>query len=163
MTALLKDARYALRALFRTRGFAVVAVTTLALGIGANTAIFSVVDAVLLKPLAFRDPDALVRITADFTRRGVEDVGVSAPELFDYRQSGLFESVSGLFPINVNLTEVDEPERIEAQLVSGSYFQLLGVDAAIGRVFGPVDEAAGITEIAVITDALWKRRFGADP
>jgi len=163
MTALLKDVRYAIRALLRARGFSAVAVTTLAIGIGANTAIFSVVDAVLLKPLAFREPDALVRVTADLTKRSSEDVGLSAPEFLDLRdKSGLFENISGLFPINVNLTEVETPERIEAQLVSGSYFQVLGVDAALGRVFSPADEIPGITEIAVITDGLWKRRFGAD-
>src|SRR5215510_12960491 len=92
MDTLRKDVRYALRSLVRARGFAALALVTVALGVGMNTALFSIVDAILVKPLPFRDADRLVRLTADFVKQGVDDVGLSVPELIDYRdQSGLFE------------------------------------------------------------------------
>jgi putative ABC transport system permease protein len=164
MTTLLQDLRYGARMLLKRPGFSLVAVITLALGVGANTAIFSIVNALLLRPLPFKQPEQLVRITSDFTRRNAKDVGATVPELFDYRdRAGVFEDVSGLYPINVNLTEVDEPERIEALLVSPSYFSILGADAALGRTFQTDDYQPGITEIVVISDGLWRRRFGADP
>jgi putative ABC transport system permease protein len=163
MDSLVADVRYAIRSLVKARGFAALALATLALGIGANTAIFSVVDAALLRPLPFDEPARLVRITADMEKQGATDVGLSNAELFDYRdRAGIFESIAGLYPVNANLTDVQDPERIEAQLVSGSYFEVLGVRAALGRVFTRGDETTGITEIAVITDGLWRRRFGGD-
>ena len=163
MDTLRKDVRYALRSLVRARGFAALALVTVALGVGMNTALYSIVDAILVKPLPFRGADRLVRLTADFVKQGVDDVGLSVPELIDYRdQSGLFEDVAGMYAIDINLTEVDEPERIEAQLVGANYFTLLGVDAQVGRVFGPGDYQPGNVEIAVITDGLWTRRFHRD-
>src|SRR5215471_703068 len=110
---MIHDLRFAIRMLLRTPTFTIAAVLTLALGIGANAAIFSVVNAVLLKPLPFVKPDELVRVTADFSRRGAADVGLSAPELFDYRdRSGVFEAISGLYPITANVTGGDRPERV---------------------------------------------------
>src|ERR687884_1667850 len=161
---MLQDLRYGARVLAKKPGFTAVAIITLALGGGVNTAMFSVVNALLLRPLPFKHSEQLVRVTSDFTRRNARDVGATVPELFDYRdRAGVFEDVSGLYPINVNLTEVDEPERIEALLVSPSYFSILGADAALGRTFQPDDYQPGITEIVVISDGLWKRRFGSDP
>jgi putative ABC transport system permease protein len=164
MNSLLQDARYAIRSLGRTPRFTAMAVLTLALGIGTNVAIFGVADRVLLRPLAFRDAGALVRLTGDYVKSGATDIGVSVPELLDYRgRTDLFQDVAGLYPVNANLTDVDEPERIEAILASANYFTLLGVDAQIGRVFAQVDEVPGNAELAVITDSLWARRFGRDP
>jgi putative ABC transport system permease protein len=164
MSALIDDLRQAFRVLGKSPGFAAASLFMLALAIGANTAIFTVIDAVLLRPLPFPQPQQLVRITADLTGRGARNVGVGAMELFDYQQQAdLFTAASGEYPINANLTGGDEPERLEAQLVSVSYFSLLGAQARLGRVFGADDYTAGITEIAVISDGLWKRRFGADP
>ncbi len=164
MDSVVQDARYALRSLWLTRRVTSIAVLTLALGIGTNAAIFGIVDRVLLRPLAFRDPDALVRITSDFSKTGATDVGVSVPELFDYRnRAGVFEDVAGLLPANANLTDVAEPERIEVLLASGNYFTLLGVDAELGRVFTRADEVPGNADVVVITDGLWTRRFGRDP
>jgi len=163
MQTLWQDLRYGARMFTKKPSFTIVAVITLALGVGANTAIFSMVNSLLLRPLPFKQPERLVRVTADFTKRNVQDVGATVPELFDYRdRAGIFEEVSGIYPINVNLTEVDEPERIEAQLVSPNYFSILGVDAALGRTFQADDYQPGITEIVVISDGLWKRRFGGD-
>jgi predicted permease len=164
MNDLAGDLRYAFRSLRRTPGFTAIAVLTLAFGIGANAAIFSVVDGVLLRPLAFRDPDELVRITADLTKAGRTDIGLDSPQLSDYRgRTDLFQGVAGVYPINVNLTNVDDPERIEGQLVSANFFTVLGVDAARGRVFGSSDGVPGNAPLVVISDSLWRRRFGADP
>jgi len=157
-----QDLRYAVRTAWRDRGFSFIALLTLALGIGANTALFTIVNAVVLAPLPFRDPAQLVRVTVDFTRQPVRDVGLSVPELFDLRGSGLFEDVAGMWPISANLTETDEPERVETALVDANYFSMLGVGAGLGRVFDTTDAQPGIAEVAVISDALWKRRFGAD-
>jgi hypothetical protein len=159
-----QDVRFALRSLVNEPSFAVIAVATLALGIGANTAIFTVVNAVVLQPLPFPARDRLVRITADLPGVGASDIGVSPPELFDYRdRSGLFEEISGVYPIDANLTEVDIPERVEVLLVSPEYFSVLGVRPQLGRFFGSEDNHPGIAEVVVISDALWKRRFGGAP
>ena len=120
-------------------------------------------NAVLLAPLPFRHPEQLVRVTVDFTQQHVQDVGLSIPELFDLRRSGLFDDLAGVWPVSANLTETDEPERVETALVDANYFSMLGVGAQLGRVFGAADAQPGITEVAVISDALWQRRFGGDP
>src|SRR6185437_12936257 len=94
----------------------------------------------------------------------VSDIGMSQPELADYRdRSGLFEGIAGVWAINANLTEVDQPERVEVLLASPSYFDVLGVHAQLGRLFGPEDNAPGITEVVVISDELWHRRFAGSP
>jgi predicted permease len=158
-----QDLRYALRTAWRDRTFSLIAVITLALGIGANTALFTIVNAIVLAPLPFRSPEQMVRVTADFTRQPVRDVGLSIPELFDLRRADVFDDISGVWPISANLTETDEPERVETALVDANYFPMLGIGAEVGRVFGVSDAQPGIAEVAVISHALWKRRFGGDP
>src|SRR5215210_5890555 len=128
-----QDLRYAARTAWRDRSFSLVAVLTLALGIGANTALFTIVNAVVLAPLPFRHPEQLVRVTADFTKQPVKDVGLSVPELFDLRGADVFEAIAGVWPISANLTETDEPERVETALVDADYFSLLGIGAGVGR------------------------------
>lgn len=164
VSGVLADLRQAARLLARERGFTVVALLTLGLGVGACTAMFSIVDRLLIRPLPFPSPDRLVRVTVDHEGRRVQDVGLSAQELLDLAErADLFSGVSGLYPINVNLTGADEPERIEMQLVSVGFFDLLGVSAQTGRVFQAGDYQPGIAEVAVISDGLWNRRFGRDP
>ena len=159
-----QDLTFAWRGLMKSPGFTAVAIWTLALGIGANSALFTVVNAVIMRPLPFPDADRLVRITSDFAAINVPDVGLSAPELADYRdRSGLFEAVAGVWAIDANLTEVDEPERVEVLLATPSYFDMLGIHPQLGRLFEPQDNALGITEVVVISDTLWHRRFGASP
>jgi predicted permease len=156
-----QDLRFALRGLRRAPGFAAIAIATLALGIGANGALFTVVNAVVMRPLPYADADRLVRVTSDFTGLNGIDVGMSQPELAEYRdRSGLFEGIAGVWAINANLTEIDQPERVEVLLASPSYFDVLGVRPQLGRLFGPQDDGPGITEVLVISDALWRRRFG---
>jgi putative ABC transport system permease protein len=164
MQTLMQDLRSGLRMLRKNPGFCAVIVLLLALGIGANTAVFSVVNSVLLRPLPFERPEQLVRVTADFQKLDMQDVGLSASELFDYRdRSGLFESISGVYPIDANLTGGDGPERVQILLVDAEYFSILGTAPQIGRTFEKSDYDPGIGEVAVISDGLWRRRFGSDP
>ena len=164
METLIQDIRYALRMLRKSPGFTVVVVTTLALGIGANTALFSVVDAVLLRPLAFQQPGELVSVKADMPGINLRDGGVSEPELDDFqKRSGVFTQISAVWPISANITGREKPERVEANAVSTNYFNLLGAKPALGRMFNDGDNRAGFSEGAVISDSLWRKMFGADP
>ncbi len=164
METLLQDVRYGLRMLVKKPTFTIVAVLTLALGVGANTAIFSIVNAVLLRSLPYRDPDRLVRIFFNEPGVGLRDVKFSKPELDDLQtQAGVFEDVTPIFEGSENLTGAKQPERLEAVNGSFSYFSMLGVTPQIGRLFGPQDFALGFAPVAVISDGLWRRAYGADP
>jgi putative ABC transport system permease protein len=139
-------------------------VLSLALGVGANTAIFSIVNAVLLRSLPFSHPDRLVKIVANNQGVGSQDIGFSVPELDDLRtRAGVFEEVTAAWPAEVNLTGAERPQRLEVQAVSPNYFSMLGISAHIGRVFGPGDEAQGWAEAIVMSDSLWAGEFGRDP
>ena len=160
---IIADSRFAIRMLLKQPGFTAIAVATLALGIGANTAIFSVVNAVLLRPLPFPHSEQLVLVSDDLTGRQVNDVGMSVLELQDLQErSGVFEEISAVWPVDANLTGSDRPERVELLAVSPNYFSLLGAKAQLGRVFGDEDRAQGFAEGVVISDGLWRRVFGAD-
>ncbi len=159
----LLDLRYAFRMLHRSPGFALIAIATMALGVGATTAIFSVVDATLLHPLSYPGPDQLVRIEDDLPGAGTPDAGLSVPELQDFQRSGIFQYVSGDWTISGNLTGSSQPLRIALKMVAPNYFALLGVNPQLGRTFDPHDETPGITPEVVISDGLWKRAFGGDP
>jgi putative ABC transport system permease protein len=160
---LLQDLRYALRQLANSPGFASIAILTMALGIGATTAIFSVVDATLLHPLSFPQPEQLVRIEDDLAGVGARDVGLSLPEWKDLQLSGIFQYVSPEASGSVNLTGSSQPARIIFKPVAPNYFALLGVKPQLGRTFNPEDSTPGFTLEVVISDGLWKRAFGADP
>jgi putative ABC transport system permease protein len=164
MTTLLQDMRYGLRVLWKSPGFTIVAVLSLALGVGANTAIFSIVNAVLLRSLPFSHPERLVKIVAGNSGVGARDIGLSVPEFDDLRSSaGVFDQVTAILGGPTNLTGAERPQRFELLEVSPNYFSMLGTSAHIGRVFGPSDEATGFAEAAVISDSLWARAFGRDP
>jgi predicted permease len=164
MDTLLQDIRYGLRMLRKKPTFTIVAILTLALGVGANTAIFSIVNGVLLRPLAYQDPDRLVRISFNSPGVGLRDVPFSVPELEDLRtRSGVFEDVSTVGGGNVNLTGANHPERLEFVVSHPNYFSMLGATPQIGRLFGPQDIALGFAPVAVISDGLWRRSYGADP
>ena len=164
MTTLLQDMRYGLRVLWKSPGFTIVAVLSLALGVGANTAIFSIVNAVLLRSLPFSHPERLVKIVASNRGVGARDIGLSVPEFDDLRsRAGVFDQVTAIQGGPTNLTGAERPQRFELLEVSPNYFSMLGTSAHIGRVFGPSDEAPGFAEAAVISDSLWARAFGRDP
>jgi predicted permease len=160
---LLFDLKYAVRMLGRSPGFAFVAIATIALGIGATTAIYSVIDATLLHPLPYPNPSELVHIEANLSGVGAHDVGFSIPELRDLQNSGIFQYVSFCFFGSENVTGGAQPTHIAGATVSPSYFAVLGVDAALGRTFDPHDATPGANGEVVISDGLWKRAFGADP
>ena len=158
------DLRHGLRLLRKNPGFTAVAILTLALGVGANTAIFSIVNAVLLRSLPYRDPDRLVRIFFNEPGLGLRDVRFSKPELDDLlTRSGVFEDATPIFSGSENLTGVGQPERVEGVNTSFSYFSMLGVVPQLGRLFGPQDFMPGFAPEAVISDGLWRRAYGADP
>jgi putative ABC transport system permease protein len=163
MTGFRQDLRYALRGLRQRPGFTLVAVLTLALGIGANTAIFSVVNAVLLRPLAYADPDHLVSLTSSYASRGEVNVPVSAPEFNDYRREvSALKDVAAAWLIDINVTGHGAPERLSAAGVSSNFFSVLGVKPALGRDFIPEDAAGHVGYVLIIGHDLWQRRFGGD-
>src|SRR5690242_20031088 len=164
MTTLLQDVRYGLRMLVKRPTFTIVAVLTLALGVGANTAIFSIVNAVLLRSLPYPDPDGLVRVYFNEPGLGLRDVRFSKPEMDDLlTRSGVFEDVTPIFEGSENLTGVEQPERVEGVNTSFTYFSMLGVTAQIGRLYGRQDFVPGVAPVVVISDGLWRRTYGADP
>ena len=158
------DIRYGLRMLRKKPAFTLVAILTLALGVGANTAIFSIVNAVLLRSLPYRDPDRLVKIISNNPGIGLRDIPFSVPELDDLRtRSGVFEDVSAIGGGSVNLTGARQPERLEFIVTYPNYFSMLGATPQIGRLLGSQDFALGFASAAVISDGLWRRSYGADP
>ncbi|HEX7939854.1 MAG TPA: ABC transporter permease [Gemmatimonadaceae bacterium] len=164
MGTLIQDIRYGLRMLARKPTFTIVAVVTLALGVGANTAIFSIVNAVLLRSLPYKDPDRLVRVIFNEPGLGLRDIRFSRPELEDLEtRAGVFEDVTPIFEGSENLTGGPQPERVEAVNGSFAYFSMLGVTAQVGRLFGPQDYVPDVASTMVISDGLWRRAFGADP
>jgi predicted permease len=160
---LMQDVRFSLRMLGKSPGFTVVAIMTMALCIGATTAIFSVVDATLLHPLPYPHSDQLVRIMDELPGVGARDVGMSEPEWQDFQHSGIFENVSPTWYDDNNLTGSAEPARVSLLIVAPNYFALLDVKPELGRIFPPADHSPGFTGEAMISDGLWKRMFGADP
>jgi predicted permease len=164
METLLKDIRYGVRGLWKRPGFTVVAVLTLALGIGANTAIFSVVNAVLLRPLQFRDPDRLVMIWEDATFAGFPRNTPAPANFFDWKsQTQSFEDMAATHEETFNLTGDGDPERVAAYSVSANFFPLLGVPPALGRTFVADEDRGGANKVAVLSHALWQTRYGGDP
>src|SRR6185437_10419734 len=164
MGTLLQDVRYGLRMLVKKPTFTIVAVLTLALGVGANTAIFSIVNAVLLRSLPFPDPDRLVRIYFNNPGVGLRGVRFSVPELDDLRaQTDVFEDVSVIVAGPTNLTGVKQPEHLAMVEVSTNYFSMLGATPELGRLIDHRDFALGFAPVVVISDALWRRSYRADP
>src|SRR6266699_3441514 len=162
MENLIADLRYAARTLVKTPAFLLVSVMTLALGIGGNIAILTLVQSVLLQPLPFPQPERLVRIFDD--RAGARDVGMSVPEFEDLRQhSDIFEQISVIFPVPTALTGGERVERVEMLGTSPSYFDMLRAKPALGRAYTQADWVSGFLDPVVISDALWKRQFGGDP
>jgi predicted permease len=164
MEILFNDIRYAFRIMRKSPGFTLIIILTLALGIGANTSIFSIVNAVLLRSLPYYDPSRLVKITFNNPGIGLRDIRFSVPELEDLKsRAGIFEEVSVVFSASTNLTGGKQPERLELLGVSPNYFSMLGASPQIGRLFGPQDFVLGFAEAAVISDGLWRRSYGGDP
>src|SRR5262245_31268176 len=164
MRTLFQDLRFGARMLFKNPGFTLIAVVTLALGIGANTAIFSMVNAVLLRALPYPEPGRLVRFWESNPGRGWLDFAVSAPNFADWRkQQSVCEQLAAYEFNNLNFTGDGEPERVAALRVTSNFFSVLGVAPAHGRTFLPEEEQSGRNHVAILSEGLWRRRFGADP
>src|SRR5262245_33723104 len=165
-TSLMQDIRYAVRALRKAPSFSVVAILVLAIGIGASTAMFSLVDAMWLRGLPFPDADRLVVLIGNVERAaGVERRGNSFPDHADWRaRSTSFDDMAAYSSTNVTLTSFNEPELVPAEAGSAAYFSVLGVSPQVGRTFtAREDEVPNRDLVVVLGDGLWKRRFGADP
>ena len=163
MPTLLQDLRYAIRTLAREPGFTLVALVTLALGIGANTAIFSIVNAVLLRPLPYHEPERVVLLWSHWTNW--TKTWVSEPELADYQQARSLEHVAGFSSTSFNLTggPGSEPLRVLAAQVQAPMFDALGAKPLIGRVFSADEDRPGRERVVLLTEGLWRSRFGSDP
>ncbi len=162
MTTLWQDLRYGVRMLAKHPGFTFVAVMTLALGIGANSAIFSVVDAVLLRPLKFKDPEQLVRMWETLPQGGTGTV--SPPNLKDWReQNDTLAAIAAFSTPNFNLQNQDSPERIPGASVTPEFFDVMGVLPLLGRAFRAGEDQLGNHRVVILSHELWQRNFGADP
>ena len=167
METLFQDLRYAVRAMLKSPGFTAVAIVSLALGIGANTSIFSVVNTLLLKPLPYKDPDQLAQV---FRQTEESGKGIEASELWSYPKfaalrdnNDSFEQVAAVSNQNFAVTDSQNPERLSTEMVSASYFPMLGVEASIGRTFtAEEDQTPGANPVALIGHGVWQRRFGSD-
>jgi putative ABC transport system permease protein len=158
------DLRYAVRSLRKHRGFTAVVLATLALGIGANAAIFSVVNAVLLRPLPYEGADRIVVIWGDLHRPGVNEIPASAGEYADYRdRSHAFEHIAAYDTAGFTVTGGGQPEEVDGAVVTASLFPLLGASAQVGRTFLEQEEEAGRNDVALLSHGLWRRRFNANP
>ncbi len=158
-----QDVRYGLRMLAKNPAFTTIAVLALALGIGANSAIFSVVNAILLRPLPYKNPEQLMMVWENATHLGFPKNTPSPANFLDWRrQTTVFESMAAFAERSFNLTGVGEPERLDGRRVSANLFGLLGVRPIIGRTFVPQEDQPG-TKVVLLNESLWKRRFGGDP
>src|SRR3954469_16984049 len=158
-----QDVRYGLRMLLKNPGFTAIAVLALALGIGANSAIFSVVNTLLLRPLPYKNPSQLVVIWENATHLGFPKNTPSPANFLDWqKQNTLFEGMGAFAERSFNLTGMGEPERLDGRRVSANLFDLLGVKPIVGRAFVPDEDKPG-TKVALLNESLWRRRFGSDP
>ncbi len=164
MTSFWNDIRFGLRTLAKTPGTTLAALVALALGIGANSAIFSVVSGVLLKPLPYPEPSRLMSVMMTNPKAGFPRFSVSVPDFEDFRrQSRSFEGLAGIAEGHFNLTGGDRPEVVQGAAVSAGFFHVLRMEPVLGQAFRPEEERPGGARLVVLSDGLWRRRFGADP
>jgi hypothetical protein len=163
MTGLIQDVRYALRQLRKNPGFAAVAVLTLALGIGANTAIFTVVDSVVLRALPYKDSARIYRIWGALPSRGLSELPVSEPEFLDYKKSRSFDHMGAFVTAALNLTKAGDPERITATWASADALSVMSAETILGRVFSTEEDQSGPNQVVVLSYRLWQTHFGGDP
>ena len=164
MEALLKELRYGIRSLLKHPGFTAIAILTLALGIGANTAVFSVVNAVLLRPLPYSDPARLVTIWEESPEREMFQMPVSLANLRDWvDQNTTFEQIAAYTFASLNLTEAGEPTRLFSVRASANLFSLVGAQPVLGRAFLPEEDKEGANRVVILSNGVWRSRFGSDP
>jgi putative ABC transport system permease protein len=157
-----KDARFAFRSLAKHRGVTAVAVLSLALGIGANTAIFSAIHAVLLRPLPYKDPGRLAFLWMDNRRLGLHEDLTSYPNFEDWKKNRSFEDLAGFVPTDSILSALEEPARVPDAVITSNLFSVLGVQPALGRGFTPKEEEPGGDRFVILSHTLWRTQFAAD-
>ena len=158
----LSDFRYSARALLKNPAFAILAILTIALAVGANTSIFTAVNGVMLKSFSFPEAERLLVVTG--VSKSLSDTGVSYPDYLDWRsEQRVFVNLAARFPAGGVIIGIGEPERVFGRYVTASFFSTLGVQPQIGRFFGEDEDKAGAARVMVIGDGLWRRRFNADP
>lgn len=159
---MIQDLRFGVRMLLKHKSFTIVAIISLVLGIGANTAIFSVVNAALLRQLPFRDPEQLMSVSSKRTDRN--DAPFTLPDFLDYRdQNQTLDQIAAFSSLGLSLARTEKNEQVQGMRVSANLFQLLGVNAAAGRIFLPEEDEPGRRHVVVLTNECWQRRFGGDP
>ncbi|MBS1788101.1 MAG: ABC transporter permease [Acidobacteria bacterium] len=164
MQSLWQDVRFSVRTLLKKPGFALIAIFTLALGIGANSAIFSVINSVLLRPLPYKEPERLALVQQSMPKLGFYYGGVSAPELLDYiAENKTFTEMAGYGTISLNLTGDTHPLRLQAARVSANLFSMLGVSPLLGRSFSTEEAAANASSVVILSEKLWQTQFAGDP
>ena len=164
MDSLIKDIRFGMRGLMKRPGFTAVAVITLALGIGANSAIFSVVNAVLLRPLPYKDPDRLMVLWERRENSGRANLPLSGHEYAAFKErTSVFEALTLIQPNAYNLTGRGDPVMVDVGEVSTEYFNIVGVPPMLGRTFAPGEDQQGGAKVVVLSHKLWTQRFGSDP
>ena len=163
MITLLRDLRFSLRMAYKNRGFTLIAILTLALGIGANTAVFSMVRAALLTPLPIPDPDRVVMVWTANLGRDLHQLPASGPDYLDWQNSGIFERLGALEEGGFNLRTANRTERLKGLFVTPETFQALGLTTTMGRLFSVEDAQPGHEPVAVLTNALWRSSFASDP
>jgi putative ABC transport system permease protein len=159
-----QDVVYALRMIWKKPGFSFIAAATLALGIGASTAIFSVVNGVLLRPLPYKEPGRIMTVWQNDHLRGLDRQKISPPNFLDYKERNqVFETMAALRPYGFDYTSQGEPETIQSWLVTDGFFQIVGTNALYGRTFLPEEFTAGKQKVVLLSYGLWQRRFGGNP
>jgi putative ABC transport system permease protein len=159
----LRDLRYGLRRLRQSPGFTLIAVLALGLGIGANTAIFSLLDVVVLRPLPYPQPGRMVQVWASSPEQGLDQTEVSVPKFRALRDSGAFAGVTSYHDEDVNLTERGDPEYLHGERISREFFDVWGVEPLLGRRFSAAEDQKGGGDVAMLSEGFWRRRFGGDP
>ena len=155
--------RYAIRSLLRSPGFSLAVILTLALGIGANTAVFSVLRGVLLRPLPNREGERLVYLRQSAERAGLENVNFSVPEIIDYRTSAKsLQAVAEFSQMTFNLLGNGEPVQVQAGIITGNYFEVMGLRTLLGRTFTAGDDGPGVAPVMILTYEYWRNKFGGD-
>ena len=165
MSTLIQDLRYGLRMLTKNPGFTAVAALTLALGVGANTAIFSLFDAVILRPLPYPDPEQLVGLGQWRNQKGEGYIqtGVSAPNIAEIARTNVFQQVAYYRSSRLNITEGNRPESVQGIKASADLLPMFGVQPLLGRFFVPAEMQTGHDQVAILGHRLWQVRYGSDP
>ena len=160
---MIRDLKYGFRRLRQSPGFTLIAVLALGLGIGANTAIFSLLDTVVLRPLPYPEPDRLVQIWASSPEQGLSETGLSVPKFRLLRESGALAGLTSYYQEDVNLTERGDPEVLHGERISREFCAVWGVKPLLGRCFSAAEDQKGGGDVVMLSEGLWRQRFGGDP